>query len=131
VVLSRTQPALVPVVLRINEKCGGIRFLLVKSLLSLILLLSIFWSFFLFDILGDHVGVTRATWMFSVMAAIPGSVMLVNYVLEWIDPSFAPKIEDWDREMNVESTVTDPVAVEMATWKPSSSGGEVLNVLHE
>jgi ABC-type multidrug transport system fused ATPase/permease subunit len=87
VVLSRTQPALQASVRRINQKCAGVRYLMLRSLLSLSLMLSIFWSFFLFDILGDEVGMERAVWIIGVMVAVPGMIQISNFLIKRYNPS--------------------------------------------
>ena len=94
IVLSRTQEALRPSVERINEKCGGIRILMIRSLLSLSLLLSMFWSFFLFDILGDSVGIARAIWIIGVMTAVPGTIQFTNYLARRYNISLVLSLDD-------------------------------------
>jgi hypothetical protein len=54
VYLSTRQPKLKRLVLTLNEECVGMGKLLMRGLFSLPWLLSLLWSWFLFDILGDQ-----------------------------------------------------------------------------
>ena len=139
VVLSRTQEALRPSVERINEKCGGIRYIMIRALLSLTLLLSIFWSFFLFDILGDVVGIARATWIITTMTTIPGLITLTNYLYQRYYPDLVV-VQDKDRDDKREDEKKD---IELASVVYSNSDNSdnsnrnnkkeneiVVNVLH-
>jgi hypothetical protein len=54
--LSKTQSYLVELRKELHEECIGISKLLINCILSLPLLLTISWSWFLFDIWGDVVG---------------------------------------------------------------------------
>lgn len=86
VVLSRTQPELIKSILRINTKCGGIRWLFMNSLKSLSLLLGLFWSCFLVDIYGDVKGWEASVWIFAVMCCMPVIIYITNRIQRYCFP---------------------------------------------
>jgi hypothetical protein len=45
--------------------------LLIRSLRMITFVAGVFWSFFLFDILGDEVGFVNALWVLFVMSLFP------------------------------------------------------------
>ena len=115
IVLSRTQNRLYSSIKRINEKCNGIRILMIRSLLSLSFLLSIFWSFFLFDILGDAIGIERSIWILCVMATIPGIIQLSNYIIRRYNISFELFSENIVKDNKEDNNVNDIELAEIAS----------------
>jgi hypothetical protein len=67
----------------INKECHGASQLFSKSLLSLSYLLSIFWSLFLYDTLGDALGAKKAIWIIVLMGTFAGLLDLVNMLVRW------------------------------------------------
>jgi ABC-type multidrug transport system fused ATPase/permease subunit len=63
-----------------NKECHGASQLLSKSLLSISYLLAMFWSLFLYDILGDAVGAREAIWIIVLMGTFAGVVDFFNFV---------------------------------------------------
>ena len=138
VVLSRTQIKLRKSVERINEKCAGVRMLLIRSLVSLSLLLSLFWSFFLFDILGNQVGAIKAIWIIAVMAATPGTIQLITWLTNSTssamlledeeDAKRKKKLEETERLRGIHARWTESSSqdIELAQIKPAT----VTNALH-
>ncbi|WP_230687577.1 hypothetical protein, partial [Streptococcus pneumoniae] len=62
--LSNEQPSLIKLTKSLNDECVGISNLLMNCVLALPLLLSIAWSWFLFDIWGDVTGYNPAYTIF-------------------------------------------------------------------
>jgi hypothetical protein len=78
VYLSQDQPYLINVCKELNEECVGISKMFINCLLSLPLLLTIAWSFFLFDILGAVAGYRTAVLIFL---ALPNIAVIILPVL--------------------------------------------------
>jgi hypothetical protein len=91
--LSKFQLFLARYVDFVNLECRGMHLLLIKSLLTIPFLIATFWSLFLFDILGDRVGVVDAVWIIPFMTCVPLIIYLVNY--------FIPKDEDRDENVKI------------------------------
>ena len=69
--LSNEQPSLIKLTKSLNDECVGISNLLMNCVLALPLLLSIAWSWFLFDIWGDVTGYNPAYTIFFCLPSIP------------------------------------------------------------
>jgi hypothetical protein len=53
------------------SQCQMVQRLLIRSLRMITFVAGVFWSFFLFDILGDEVGFVNALWILFVMSLFP------------------------------------------------------------
>ena len=74
---------------RINNECRciGSRSILYHALWMMILFSCWFYSFFLFDTLGDSVGFKEAMWVLVVMALLPFVIIgILNFrtILSWV-----------------------------------------------
>ena len=84
VYLARSQPDLADIVQKVNNDCAGVRAAAARGLVPLSAVLSMFWAYFLFDILGDAVGYKKALFLLIVMALIPTWIFFANFMFkEW------------------------------------------------
>jgi hypothetical protein len=94
VYLSKNQPYLVDLCKELHEECIGISKMLINCLLSLPLLLTMSWSWFLFDIWGDVVGYYPGVLIFFGLPPIAIIILplLVNYKqgkFQWLNKFFS------------------------------------------
>jgi hypothetical protein len=80
--LSRSQPQLLDVVANINSSCSGVHAIANRGLQPLSYVLSLFWAFFLFDILGDAVGTNKALLLPVMMTMVPVLIFMSNRGLD-------------------------------------------------
>ena len=127
--LANTQSSLRKVVDALNDECSGISKLLMSCLLSLPLLLSCLWSWFLFDIWGDQTGYSPAYYIILCLPLIPLIFLPIVFPLIqiYVIDYFCPSKHDWD---HVAMRGKAPKIVSTTTVSNNNTNGSIeLNVI--
>jgi hypothetical protein len=109
--LSKDQPDLIKLVNTLNEECKGISKLLLNSLISLPLLLSVLWSWFLFDIWGDQSGFSPAYAVFIVLPFVP--LILLPFIAPAVNKLVLSTFESFFSKSNADEVQPRETLVEM------------------
>jgi hypothetical protein len=108
----------------IREEWKGMSKLIISAFHTMRPLVLIFWSFFLFDTLGDSYGTTKAAWIFLIMALIPFTIVLLNALVR----RWRKYCEDRDRErkMSIYSHSIEMSGPESIATMPNSVGADTM-----
>ncbi len=94
--LTQQQTYLLPYLQQINKECLGIRSLLLQTFQTLSDLLGVIWGCFLFDILGDQLGLRASFWILALMSTWAFAMRIIDWFVDYIKGNYCTSFESED-----------------------------------